>query len=90
MKSEAQAYQAIRRDWKRRLNNAQRAQNIYMWEAINGTKHPTIVRFVAKSMGSSSFPKVDSEICRKQAQVHQDKISMYQNWLNQYKVDSND
>ncbi len=87
MKSEAEAYQAIRRDWKRRLNNAQRAQNIHMWEAINGTKHPIIARFVAKSMGSSSFPKVDSEVCRKQAQFHQDKISMYQNWLNQYKVE---
>lgn len=87
MKSEAEAYQAIRRDWKRRLNNAQRAQNIHMWEALNGDKHPIIARFVATCVGSYSFPKVDSEVCRQQAQLHQDKVSMYQIWLNQYKVE---
>lgn len=89
-KSEAEAYQAIRRDWKRRIASAQRAQNMYVWEAINGTKHPAILKAVAYSTNRDPskvhFPLCSPASCMKEAQVHQDNISKYQNLLNYYKV----
>ena len=41
-KSEAQAYQNIRREWKRARNNAQRSQNCLMWEHLHKEKHPKV------------------------------------------------
>ncbi len=88
--SEAQAYQAIRRDLKHRLNYSQRAQTIYMWEALNRTKHPNIVQSVAKSMGCDKcvihIPISAIDVCLREAAKHQTNASMYQNFLNQYKI----
>ena len=86
-KSEAQAYQHIRRAWKKRLSMAQRAQNIYMWEVINGTKHLAIVNAVARVMGHVNSPLFASNQSRNLAQKYQDDVSKYQNWLNQYKLE---
>jgi hypothetical protein len=87
--SEAQAYQAIRKDWKERYNRAQRSQTCYRWEADTGEKHPQIVRFVSAAMKidyTPKFPKLDIMELWRMVNIHQDDASKYAQWLNRYKV----
>jgi hypothetical protein len=88
--SEAQAYQAIRRDWKRRRNYAQRAQTYHQWEADTGTRHPVVVRAVAATMKCEpkfpSLSRISVESLLKQAHKHQNDVSLYAHLLNQYRV----
>ena len=88
--SEAQAYQAIRKDWKERYNRAQRSQEYYRWEADTGEKHPQIVRFVAAAMKIDHEPKFPKYLDRlelwSQAYKHRDDASRYAQLLNRYKV----
>ena len=55
-KSEAQAFQAIRKEYKRRRNEAQRQQNHYDWSAKHGgQRHPYLLKMVSKIMKNHQY-----------------------------------
>jgi hypothetical protein len=88
-RSEAQAYQDIRKHWKERYNKAQRSQEYYRWEADTGEKHPQVARFVAAAMKidcEPKFPKLDNMELWKMVNKHRDNASKYAQLLNRYKV----
>lgn len=85
--SEAQAYQAIRREWKQKRNEAQRKQNYYMWQVENREVHPKIIREVSRIMGVDLKTMPVDRNAAALMQDYQDLVSDYSLLLNKYKVD---
>ena len=85
--SEAQAYQAIRRDWKRTRNNAQRVQNCLMWEHLHKEKHPEVLSNYEKMMKliGTIKPVINKDALR-QAWHQQGIVSEMDQLLNKYGV----
>jgi hypothetical protein len=88
MKSEAEAYQAIRRYYKKRRNSAQREQSYYMWPVHNdGERHPAILKMVSKIMPCTHLPLVKVDESLRQARKYQNIASECQQFLNRWKVE---
>jgi hypothetical protein len=85
-RSEAEAYQAIRREWKHRRNSAQRDQTYWMWQVKNKEVHPHTRGIIAKIMQCllANMP-LDIDAQRKATQK-QAEVSKYQHLLNRYKL----
>lgn len=95
--SEAQAYQQIRRDWKKLRDREQHKLSRYQWEVDHRDKHPQIKRVVMEIMNiedskvSDFHMPVDSvERCQLKANMSALKISEYQRLLNKYKVNKDE
>ena len=87
-RSEAQAYQAIRRYYKRKRDRAQRDQNEYMWSVNhNGERHPKIVKQIQKIIPNVYLPLSREETSLRQAYKHQVIASECQQFLNRFKVE---
>lgn len=87
-KSEAQAYQAIRRYYKKRRNMAQRDQSYYMWSVNNdGERHPAIVKMVSKIIPCTHLPLVNVDEALRQAYKYQSVASECQEFLNKWRVE---
>lgn len=84
--SEAQAYQAIRREWKQKRNDAQRKQNYYMWQLEHKEVHPKIIREVSIIMGIDLKSMPVDRNAATIMQDYQDLVSTYSLLLNKYKV----
>lgn len=88
MKSEAEAYQAIRRYYKKRRNSAQRDQNYYMWPVYHdGERHPSILKWLSKFFPCTHLPLVRVDESLRQARKCQDIASECQQFLNMWKVE---
>ena len=91
-KSEAQAYQAIRRAWKHKRNEAQRAQTLSQWQVDRQEVHPMIRRIVARVMHKDIayvHMPLDARAAY-EARRNRRNVGMYQDFLNVYKVKDND
>lgn len=88
MKSEAQAYQAIRKYWKILRNSAQRQASLYDWEAEHQEAHPRIQQAANALTGMDVvvMPILRPENARLEARRCKGKVSLYQCLLNGYKV----
>ena len=90
-KSEAQAFQAIRRDWKRKRNEAQRAQTMYQWQIEHEEVHPYIRKFIASVMNRDwrrVHMPLDS-MAKIEMRREQREAGKYQYLLNRYKIEHN-
>ena len=91
--SEAQAYQAIRKDWKHRRNVSQRQATIHQWELNAGEVHPNIRRriaFASKVDVSTIHMATNSpEVARESMLEAQYWVSRYQFMLDKFKVEEN-
>ena len=77
-KSEAEAYQAWRRNLKLRIRKLQQEQGDLMWQAINGEVHPRFKKYKYRPL-PTRYPK--TKACK-----IQDEISRLQCDLNRFKV----
>ena len=87
--SEAQAYQAIRRTWKKKRNSAQRKQVLFNWQVLNKEAHPMIRKAIAKITGQD-YRSVRMPIDTLAEQImykSQSDASFYQLLLNQFRVE---
>ena len=89
--SEAQAYQAIRRDIKKKRDRAQRHQNEYMWTIENGgERHPNLYKFIKRFNQTSKLPLLPPDVAIKQACKYQSIVAECQMFLNTYRVKQNE
>lgn len=88
-KSEAQAYQAVRKHWKYYRNEAQREASYYQWQVEHQDVHPQIKNIIA-SICHINPEKVrmplDTRAASKMRDA-QDKVGRYQELLNRFKLD---
>ena len=90
--SEAQAYQAIRREWKLKLERSQRAVSLSQWELHNQDVHPQIKRITMSTLKVSTpiedfhMPVLRPETLKRTILNLRLRISKYQLLLNKYKI----
>ena len=87
-KSEAEAYQAMRKEWKHRRNIAQREASIHQWELEHGEVHPQVRRMVAhvSHITDVHMPINRPEVARAAMKECQYWVGRYQFMLNKFKV----
>lgn len=87
-KSEAQAFQAIRKHWKHFRNEAQREASYYQWQVEHQDVHPQVKNIVAaiihKNPDTFHMP-LDGDSSRKMHDA-QRKVGRYQELLNRFKL----
>ena len=93
-KSEAEAYQSVRKHWKTLRNHAQRRASMHQWEAEHQDKHPQIKQMVMElvaAKGSTEdfhMPIERLHIAEAAMRDAHDLVSTYQHLLNNFKVKS--
>jgi hypothetical protein len=86
-KSEAQAFQAIRKYMKEKRNSSQRYQNEYVWTIKNsGKRHPTLFKLVSKYDKTANLPLLPIDIAEHQAEKYQNMVSECQLFLNRFRT----
>lgn len=87
-KSEAQAYQAIRRDIKKRIKSSQRSLTYAKWALDNnGEEHPRLIRpLMSKNIKHYNLPKISEKDSEKRILDESCNIGNLQIFLDRYKV----